>query len=331
MKNTNILLALMSSVALVGVGCTGSTSNPPPGSGDMAVADMAMVGDLAGQDLTVVVPDLALADLSAADLSVSPSPSAMPFATTLHDIDVNVVSPGPLSYGALVSVTGTYLLGQQSAGFTSKTLGCGWTVYGEDTACTGGPPCGIELQVYEPNPGSCPPSLAAASTPLSSFAIGQTVDLTGTVRVFAENGVTNHQLLVTSATLSATQGPSPAPIVDLDPSLFADQGKVTPDSPPGTGWKTYEGMYVTIEGAVPAVTPLIISTASKTIFTAGLTAGAIAPLAATFQLEVNTVTLPKVGSRYLSVSGWVYTDNGGAVVPLSPADLVPSPTPAPGP
>src|SRR5262249_34507706 len=131
--------------------------------------------------------------------------------------------------------------------FSKSSATCKYEVIVQDPACTT-PPCGIvveadgmHLPVMDAGSGSCP-TPPNGGTFLDPLAMGDNVDITGSVDTFADSGnmqIVQHSITADSATKTAgtaTITPMPA-----DNSMFVTHT---------TGaWMMYEGTVITLSNS----------------------------------------------------------------------------------
>jgi hypothetical protein len=232
-----------------------------------------------------------------------------------HDID-----KGTVTKNTAVRLTGMVATTNVTA-FLRSGMDCMYQTYVQDPACTT-PPCGLvvvaESSHKHMNVRDCPPSASSGSL-LATVRLGDNVDVTGVVDVFAQAGQpTQHEVELDSAMV--TGGNQVAMIfTETDASIFPNgMGS-------GAGWAKYEGTLV-------RVAPVGGLTVTQT-FPAG-SGGGTRPVFITndnitwaytflFGQGADGGAYPSLNAQFKSITGVVNTLPifGGQLVPRATGDF----------
>lgn len=296
-----------------GVFLFGCSSSEPNLLEDMPASlnDMSVLVNFPKPDLS----DLASADGDNTDLSIVYT------ATTPYQVDTNT-----LSKGMPVSMTGLIVLAPPT-GFSAKVKvtgdGCRFEVWAQDPSCTT-PPCGIVLETAAIlNPGGagafCAPSYADG-TLLKGVTSGEKLDVKGVINTFAStnNGATvvQHAIDLDAVTITDTNQALPAStiVTDTNPSLFVPYS--------GTGWATYEGMYITLKPPSGKFTTTLDAFGGW--FCAPGGAHYTDTYTGFFRPDGAAANMwPPNGSMFVAISGIVSLTFGGGILPTDYAEFEP--------
>ncbi len=317
-------------------GCRNTTTNNPPPqdfavTGDMAVVNNTDMPTSGGGDMAVMYP-----------------------ATTVNAIDTSTTG-----IKAYVGVSGLYVFSnvyrttEKGTGANSNKYYCEYYVYVQDATCAT-PPCGLRVYAEtglapSPSPGEAHagggdcPHADAANAPknaLSSTKQGDTIDVEGFTDYFP-GYPTCHYINADVVTKSATQATMPAPMAVPSPALFNSENPTgapsgydgAPKAGVDTGWKTYEGTYVTLTPSSPfTIAPFEPSPSPVPAPPIPDNFGNFFAAANGYHVQFNLDIyfgptdmggFPVGGATYSSLSGWVNTDFGGGIIPVQASDFAP--------